>query len=609
MSHGIPLSPYRPDIDGLRAIAILPVIWFHSGLSGLPGGFTGVDTFFVISGYLITGLIFKEISSQNFSFRSFYARRVRRLAPALLVVICATMVAGLGLMLPWELEKLGASAVAAISMFANIHFWREAGYFALGQQVTPLLHTWSLAVEEQFYIFFPLTLILAHKYSKVSLAVIAIAVLSFVLSVYGMLVAPAASFYLLPTRAWELMIGASLALGIVTVPAQFRAVLSTCGLLLVLASAFFITESDPFPGWLALFPTTGAFLIIGSGPDSPIGRLLSAPVFVWIGKISYPLYLWHWPVFAFIRHYNAEFELPAAMAFLAIALSILLSWLTYRYIETPLRKPNFPFRRLAFGASAATLCIFATSASVIVAKGYPGRFDPDVLEIAEVRDDLAPLAHSCVNTPLAEIDAKCHLGPPGSPSFVIWGDSHAAANSQGVARGLAGPGLVASMNTCPAALGWASKKLVGRGGKRCAARNQRLFERISKDPALKTVVLSAYWPSYERDEREGLWRGTNALAKLLRAHGKKIIILAGTPEPGQNVPWSNAVRARFDRQQLRWTCPAFDGDVPGVTVIDLSAAYCADRNPGQLFTDNNHPSSTAGLRIVAPAFDAHRRKR
>lgn len=216
-------SVYRPDIDGLRALAILPVVWFHAGLPGLPGGFTGVDTFFVISGYLITSIVHREMAAGEFTYARFYERRVRRIAPALLTVVIATLAIGYALLLPSELIALGKSAIAAVLMVPNIYFWREAGYFALGEGITPLLHSWSLGVEEQFYLIFPPILILAKRWKVVQPAVILFALTSFLLCLLGTKYSPSAAFYLLPTRAWELMLGAVLAVGALSIPRGYVA--------------------------------------------------------------------------------------------------------------------------------------------------------------------------------------------------------------------------------------------------------------------------------------------------------------------------------------------------------------------------------------------------
>lgn len=266
---------YRPDIDGLRALAVIPVVWFHSDLPGLPGGFTGVDTFFVISGYLITLIIHREMMSGDFRFSRFYERRVRRIAPALLTVLVASSLAAFFFLLPYELEQFAASAAAALAMVSNLFFWKAGGYFALADNITPLLHTWSLGVEEQFYLLFPVALLAAIRFRFPRRTVAGIAIMSFALCLVGTSMWPAATFYLLPTRAWELMVGAALALGLVVVPLRARELAGLLGALFLLSAATFISDSDPFPGWRALLPAIGAALIIGAGPNTYIGMALA----------------------------------------------------------------------------------------------------------------------------------------------------------------------------------------------------------------------------------------------------------------------------------------------------------------------------------------------
>lgn len=284
---------YRPDIDGLRGLAVIAVVWFHSDLPGLPGGFTGVDVFFVISGYLITLIIHREVAAGQFSFRHFYERRVRRIAPALLLVTGVSAVVALTLLLPFELDQFCQSAIATVAMVPNIYFWRNGGdYFQLTASIVPLLHTWSLGVEEQFYLLFPATLMVAERLRLTRTIIAVLALGSFAVGAVASYRYPVAAFYLLPARGWELMIGAALAVNLASIPERVRPAAGLVGLALIALGFVTISEADLFPGWVALLPTVGAALLVGSGPHGPASRMLSSRPIVYVGKISYSFYLW-----------------------------------------------------------------------------------------------------------------------------------------------------------------------------------------------------------------------------------------------------------------------------------------------------------------------------
>lgn len=596
---------YRPDIDGLRALAILPVLWFHSGLPGLSGGFTGVDTFFVISGFLITGIIHREIARNSFTFAGFYERRARRIGPALVTVIAATLAVGAVLLLPLELEKLGESSLAALFMVPNIYFWTEAGYFRLGEGITPLLHTWSLGVEEQFYVFFPVLLIIAHRLNLLRLALWSVLIASFVLSVVATLYAPAASFYLLPTRAWEMALGGILAVGLVRLPARLQPAGGIVGLILLAVSVVFITKQMPFPGWVALVPCLGAALVLASGTEQPSGRILSHPLLVWIGKISYSLYLWHWPVFVYLRHYSADIELSVADSIIGIGVSTLLAWLTYRFVEQPARQRTTAFRKVMLWLGAGVIAISAVAIALIANKGFPQRLSDTVLAWHQQENDHGPFSKTCVWVSLEDASDQCQIGR-GQARAAIWGDSHAAAVLEGTADGLAMPTLALSMNSCAPALDWHSPIASVREAAACSARNRAVIDYIREHPEIETIVLAAYWPSYDRMAGEQgadpVWPAVQESVDALVAMGRRVIILAGTPEPGAHVPWRAAIEERYGRPQSRWLCPAANVPVKRAMIADLSQNYCDHPDPRMLFTDNNHPSLTANREVIGPAL-------
>lgn len=332
---------YRPDIDGLRAFSIIAVVVYHAFPSLLPGGFVGVDVFFVISGYLISSIILQGLRSNSFSIVGFYRRRIQRIIPALLLVLLFCLVAGWLVLLPHEYAMLGKATGAASLFVPNILFWTEAGYFDLDSKLKPLIHLWSLGVEEQFYLVFPLVLMLANRYAiKSHYLIAALLLASFGASLFfGE--NPAAIFFLPQFRVWELLIGGFLAfLQLQSYDKQsntFRALMSLGGFAMMCAATLVINRQTHFPGWWALLPTLGAAMTIGAGAAGLVNRLvLSNRIAVFIGRISFPLYLWHWPLLSFASIME-EGEPILVIRVAAVLLSIVLAWLSYRLVEKPLR--------------------------------------------------------------------------------------------------------------------------------------------------------------------------------------------------------------------------------------------------------------------------------
>ncbi|MEO0761148.1 MAG: acyltransferase, partial [Pseudomonadota bacterium] len=328
---------YRADIDGLRSIAVLPVVAFHFGIAAAPGGFVGVDVFFVISGYLITSIIARECAEGRFSLLDFYERRARRILPALFAMIAAVVVIGWFLFLPREFFDLAKSVGAATVFLANVLFYLSAGYFDAASYTKPLLHTWSLGIEEQFYIVIPLLFMaLAWMGWKATAWIAAITVASLALSVATTEAMPQAAYYLLPWRAWELGLGALLALGVAPPlrTAAAREAAAAIGVVLILGAVVLLDKSVPFPGWAALAPCLGAALLIhaGAGGTTRVGAVLASAVPVWIGKLSYSLYLWHWPVVVFFVY--REMRMPTLVeAAVLFAVSLALAFASLKLVE------------------------------------------------------------------------------------------------------------------------------------------------------------------------------------------------------------------------------------------------------------------------------------
>ncbi len=367
---------YRADIDGLRAIAVLCVVIYHAMPYALPGGFIGVDVFFVISGYLISGQIFGEIREHRFSLAAFYGRRVRHIFPALILVLLATLAYGFVILLPSELAALGADVAGGAGFVSNLMLWQEAGYFDRAAMLKPLLHLWSLGVEEQFYIFWPVALWLAHRAGVLRLwLLVALTAASFTASVALATAHPTMDFYAPFTRLWELAAGALLAWR-PPVP-RGENTMSWAGLLLILGGAAALNARLVFPGWWAIIPVLGAVLLIAAGPEAWVNRkLLSRRAAVFIGSISYPLYLWHWPLISYAYFINNARVLKTFPALCIIAVSMALAAATYRWVERPLRYGSHKRTKTIYLALAmAATC--AAGAATWAAHGFPGRF-PDL---------------------------------------------------------------------------------------------------------------------------------------------------------------------------------------------------------------------------------------
>jgi peptidoglycan/LPS O-acetylase OafA/YrhL len=436
-------SRYRADIDGLRALAILSVVGFHAFPRTIRGGFTGVDLFFVISGFLITGLILEELEHGRFSFMRFYARRFRRIFPALIVVLGASLLYGAIALAPDEFRELGKQAAAAAAFGSNFLQWTEAGYFDQEAATKPLLHLWSLGVEEQFYIAWPVLLVLAYRRPRwVAYVCGSLLVLSFAANLVLTGSSPSAAFFLPFPRFWELLIGALLAYaGTSAVPAagstaahDWRAAL---GVALMLAGFFVIDADRSFPGGWALIPTIGAALVIAA-PGAWINRtLLASKPLVFVGLISYPLYLWHWVLLAFLRIANNGEEPQRSWRLTAIAASAVLAWLTYRWVERPIR---FSGHREAIPrVLVASMGVCGLAGMIVYASdGFAFRYPAEIRPLAafeyDTQRDLYERLYrggECWLTAketFADLSRGCVDATDGStPLVALWGDSHAAS--------------------------------------------------------------------------------------------------------------------------------------------------------------------------------------
>lgn len=563
---------YRPDIDGLRALAVMSVVLYHANPFLLPGGYIGVDIFFVISGYLITSILRKEIEGGRFSLAQFYLRRAKRILPALTVVLFATLVAGALFLLPADFRLLGRHMLYTGLFLSNFVFWKETGYFDEAAELKPLLHTWSLGVEEQFYLAWPLLLILVLRKRTVLRPLLGVLVLaSFAVACWAVVYQPAAAFYLLPMRAWELWVGAGLALGLFP-RTQHRWVKHVCSLVgmgMILVGVLALDEHSSFPGWNALLPCAGAALLIGVGEQALCNRyLLGARPVVWVGLMSYSLYLWHWPVLSLSRLILPH--RPDSVFLLALA--VFLSALTYRYVETPFRTGGFRDRIDLRHAAFATLATAAIGGGILLGKGIPGRFSPDVLASVQPGTDVNPWRATCLKDPesaFAGLDGRRYQTPRDSRGYVlVWGDSHADTWVPGVTA-LAreeGRGLIEyTMHACPPLVDvdfvGAETRIVTRQG--CTAFNRAVLQEVLNHQEIQIVFLAARWALYVERTRFGtedrgprppflvdarhrrlttegsravLREALNASVRVLTAAGKRVVVVGQVPEFGFNVP-------------------------------------------------------------------------
>jgi peptidoglycan/LPS O-acetylase OafA/YrhL len=494
---------YRPDVDGLRAVAIILVLLFHADL-GVKGGFIGVDVFFVISGFLITGLILKEQQNGEFSLARFWVRRVRRIFPASAVMVAAALAAGFFLLLPSDYRDLSESAIAQQLILSNIYFWRNTGYFDGAAECQPLLHTWSLAVEEQFYIGYPILLMLLNRYGRNAtlIALVLLGIASLVLSEYGARFHRSATFFLLPTRAWELITGGLVCF--LPPPTRFslclRTTISWLSLALIVAVGWLYDSNTPFPGLYALAPCTATASIIyfNSNHLSLPALILSKKPFVFTGLISYSLYLWHWPILAFYRYWQGpDFDILEALLLLSFAGFIsVLSWL---FIEQPFRRIPItgPKRQIFLQYGFAAFIILAGAAFISVRNGIPTRVSKELAEFDDIRDSRKFIHEFTIRQAIrAELPLMGDVY--ASRSCLLWGDSHAMALAPGLDAACKELAIRAFQSTRSSMPPIIDLELY-RGGVslKVLAHNSAVLQFI-RDNEIEVVFLAAAWSTYAK---------------------------------------------------------------------------------------------------------------
>ncbi|MDS9468745.1 acyltransferase family protein [Paracoccus sp. MBLB3053] len=526
---------YRPEIDGLRAIAVMAVVLYHFGVPGLTGGFIGVDVFFVISGYLIGGILWAElISNGKINLGRFYMRRVRRLAPAFFAVAIASTIASWFILLPFEFRSFGKELIASSVWLSNVLFYREAGYFDIGSENRVLLHTWSLSVEEQFYIFLPFFLILLTRLRARPGTVLFILVGAWAGSLAACVALtpdhPVATFYLFPYRAWELLTGVVLAIILRQFgPGRGLAALLSWGGLILIAVSILMVRSAGFPGWQAILPVVATAALIagtsiGEPSKNPVARLLSLRAVTFVGLISYSLYLWHWPVLILSRYWRGGYG-SALEGLFWLVLVFALSALSWRFIEQPVRQAReLRAGWLLTGVVAAGGATMGLGALAYVTNGLADRFPPEVRVHITASSGFLQDTSRCFRSekgPLAGIET-CAIGPEGKPEFLIWGDSHLRAQMDGLAMAAneaARPGLIIWHAGCPPLFGLDKTETAATPDqdRACRLDNDKIRAALRQFDGIKRLLLVGRWTYYA--EGSGVGRDAHNLIRMSAAAG------------------------------------------------------------------------------------------
>lgn len=641
---------YRREIDGLRAIAVVPVILFHAGFSWFSGGYVGVDVFFVISGYLITSILLNDLENGTFSIINFYERRARRILPALFFVIMCSLPFAFYWMSPEQFELFTQTLVAITFFASNILFWMKADYFAPAAEENPLLHTWSLAVEEQFYLFFPIMLLLLWRSGKNRLfyTVILLSAVSFLLSEWGWRHHPSANFYLVFFRIWELGAGALCAILLHKKKVQFKFGNQSglLGLSLILVSVFFYNEKTPFPSTYAVLPVVGTVLIILFSNNDLIQRILSKRILVAIGLISFSAYLWHQPLLAFARIRSSS-EPSALLMGLLSFMSLLLAYFSWRFIEQPFRHKNsssYFSRNWIFSYAAAGSALMLTFGLYGHATdGMPDRIAPSGVAFSEIQEMTA--TNTGLNTQCSAqgsnisniISSKiCQTGD--TPNILVWGDSFAMHLIPGLVTGRSvGNNTLIQLtkSSCSPIFGLAltTRFSPANWGKECIKFNESVRKYLVETDSIEYVIMSSPMSiiiTKTVDEKgnikppstEVVKSALNETTKFLREIGKKPIFIAPPPQNGHNLAKCPTYNATFNDEE-NFECAFNTKDISEsqrkvieflnsseleLAVVDLKSYICEGNtcfsyiNGINIYRDSGH-LSIPGARYLGKKFN------
>jgi len=572
---------YRSDIDGLRAVAVLSVLAYHVGFAWIPGGYVGVDIFFVISGYLISAIIQNEISSGRFSLTGFYARRICRIVPALVTMALVVSLVACLYLFPFDLEGYARSLVATALSVSNFYFWSVTGYFGMDASTQPLIHTWSLAVEEQFYILLPLFLLVAHRMFPAfrKRGIILVFGASLGLSCYLVFTHPSAAFYLIPTRAWELLVGTILSFPQLSTPIgrRWREALALTGASLIILASFGFSATTLFPGATALVPCVGAALIIRAGQTgrTVVGTMLSMRPCVFIGKISYSLYLWHWPIIVFQHQYallvpNQSVTLGSHQFLfrniVIVLVSLVMSILSWRFVEQPFRRGYTTRARsgiLIYGAASVALLI-SFGGTILLEHGFRNRFSPEALRFAsylDYRQEHFRLGQCFIAQPsvAADFDSQhCLEEHSGKRAYLLIGDSMAAQLWYGLSITLNGSDILqATAAGC--------RPLVEQAfgaNPECTKVIDYAFDTFLPTHSVHEVIMSGSWNPGD------LPRLARTLA-LLKEHGIRVLVL------GPPIRYTSALPFLLARSVVRNDPQLPDRELLQQSVLDAEVAHVA----------------------------------
>jgi peptidoglycan/LPS O-acetylase OafA/YrhL len=629
---------YRSDIDGLRAIAVLSVVLYHFGIGGLQGGFVGVDVFFVISGYLITGIIQSELARGEFTLARFYERRARRIFPALFVMLLVTMLVGLFVLLPSDLARLGQAATATVLFVSNALYFRQSGYFDDASDFNALLHTWSLGVEEQFYVGLPLLLMLVHRYRPQWLlrVIAACALLSFAACVLVQPILAKAVFFLSPFRAWELLLGSLVALGAAPQVRNgaLRAVLSLAALAALLGAIAFMRSGVDFPGWKAAIPVlaTAVLLHLGAGGRTWVGAILSWRPLVFVGLISYSLYLWHWPLLVMVSYRQGMAPLDSLQALVLLGVSLLLAVGSYRFVEQPFRRwrkrgEAAPRGRVFAASGVVALLLVGIGVWFAATHGLSQRVPPQVLALDQARLPVIPYKE-CDGKPVSMARAACRIGAEGNRKVtLVWGDSWAIAWAPALDEVLkreGRTGILAVHSACAPLPGVDNLK-----SPTCVERNAQILEWI-REHRPERVYLIAFWQAWANPAggyplQDLSWLKGNdrifevAYPRTLQAitpYVKDIVVVGPVPGAPKFLPyqlalvdWSGKSRppsvTRLDAEKdASWFWRVAGQPSGGTKTIDpvnwfCDQVACRYLDQGKLLYRDGHHLSVDGARFVA----------
>jgi peptidoglycan/LPS O-acetylase OafA/YrhL len=661
------VAQHRSEIDGLRSVAVLSVVLYHFGFTALRGGFVGVDIFFVISGFLIGGILWREHTSNGtLSLGRFYMRRIRRLAPAYFAMAFASLIAGWFILLPFEFREFGKSLIAATVYLSNVLFYRQAGYFDGPSDEKLLLHTWSLSVEEQFYIFLPLTiLVLARSRNTLIVGLGFLAVASLVSSVVMTEKSHTAAFYLFPFRAWELLAGVLLAIAGVqwSLRWAYGAWLSWLGMALIVASVLFIPGGTSFPGWHVIAPVVGTVLILVNGQDRNwVNRALSAKVPVFFGLISYSLYLWHWPILTLLKYVHIG-PLGIVETLFWLSIVFVVSIVSWRFVERPVRNPNVLASQTVLGGTlVASLVLLLSGAMVFKGDGFEKRFSNETqIHIRASADFLQDWSRCKIDNdgPLAGLEV-CPIGPEGqTPEVLIWGDSHVRAFREGLAQAANlnnRAGLIIWHAGCPPVFNIEKHENTATvlQDQACRISNDQIMAAIVQMPELRDLLLVGRWSYYASGTGTGL-DGVNKISltdvgepvtpnpdmqldlltqkfgetvQFASEHFDRVFVLLQPPEialydsrqiakslaHGQLQPEQNDRVVRISRKSAEARAgvylPLIDAvdDIANIEVLDTWPYFCSAESCSAIadgvgqYFDNNHVTNSAARRLV-PLFN------